>query len=205
MGAGIAIFAVLFHNAVIFKRYSDIEILEGVKKQDDKILKWLYNNYYGIVEDHVIKNSGSSEDVADVLQESIIIIYEKIIADTLKLTTDLKGFFFGVVKNVWSALLRKKQKTIPLESDYIDEEDSGDILNRELQKIVSKAFTKLKPDQRTILELFAQGKSYAEIMEIMNLGSEDYARRKKYLSKEALIEIIKQDYDYREYLCFLKK
>ena len=185
---------------MIFKKYSDIEILEGVKKQDDKVLKWLYNSYHSIVEDHVIKNSGSIEDVADVLQESIIIIYEKITAGNLKLTTDLKGFFFGVVKNVWSALLRKKQKNIPLEYDYADEEDSGDILNRELEKIVSKAFAQLKPDQRMILELFAQGKLYAEITAIMGLGSEEYARRKKYLSKEALIEIIKQDPEYREYI-----
>jgi len=193
------IFATLLHNVVIFKKYSDIEILEGVKKQDDKILKWLYNSYYSMVEEYVIKNSGSYDDAADVLQESIIIIYEKIIAGNLSLTTDLKGFFFGVVKNVWSALLRKKQKMIPLESDYSDEEDSGDIINRELEKIVSKAFAKLKPDQRMILELFAQGKSYAEITELMGLGSEEYARRKKYLSKEALIEVIKRDPEYWEY------
>ena len=188
---------------VLFKKYSDIEIIEGIKKQDAKILKWLYNNYYGIVEDHVIKNSGSSEDAADVLQESIIIIYERITANKLNLTTDLKGFFFGVVKNVWSANLRKKQRYIPLESDYVEEEDSGDILNRELEKIVSKALTQLKPDQRMVLELFAQGKSYAEITAIMGLGSEEYARRKKYLSKEALIEIIKRDTEYREYISFL--
>ena len=188
---------------VAFNRYSDIDILEGIKKQDAKVLKWLYKNYYGIVKDHVIRNSGYEEDVADVLQESIIIIYEKATANALTLTTDLKGFFFGVVKNVWNALLRKKQKNISLESDFLDEEDSSDIFNRELEKIVSKAFAQLKPDQRMILELFGQGKSYAEITEIMGLGSEEYARRKKYLSKEAIIEIIKQDPEYREYLRYI--
>lgn len=191
---------------MLFNKYSDIEILEGIKKQDAKILKWLYNNYYGIVEDHVLRNSGSGEDAADVLQESIIIIYEKITASSLKLTTDLKGFFFGVVKNVWNSNLRKKRKTVALESDsdFVDDEDINEIYDQELEKIVSKAFAQLKPDQRMVLELFAQGKSYGEIMEIMNLGSEDYARRKKYLSKEALMEIIKKDPDYREYLRFLK-
>ena len=187
---------------MVFKKYSDIEILEGIKKQDAKILKWIYDTYYKVVKEYVTKNSGLEEDAADVLQDSIIIIYEKIVANDLKLTTDLKGFFFGIVKNVWSSYLRKKQKNVPLESDFVAEEDSGDILNAELEKIVSKAFAQLKPDQRMILELFAQGKSYAEIMEIMDLGSEEYARRKKYLSKEAIIEIIKQDPDYLEYLRF---
>ena len=184
---------------MIIRKYSDIELIKGIKEQNNKVLKWLYNNYYCIVENHVVKNNGSCEDAADVLQEAIIIIYEKIIANELKLTTDLKGFFFGVVKNVWSSYLRKKQKTTPLENDFIDDEDANDA-NKELEKIVSRAFAKLKPDQRTILELFAQGKSYAEITEIMGLGSEEYARRKKYLSKEAIIEIIKQDPEYLEYI-----
>ena len=187
---------------MIFKKYSDIEIIEGIQKQDTKILKWLYNSYYSIVKDYVIKNSGSSEDVADVLQESIIVIYEKITDNKLNLTTDLKGLFFGIVKNVWNAILRKKQKYISLEFDYIDNENENNI-DYELEKIVSKAFSKLKPDQRMVLELFAQGNSYVEIMEIMGLGSEEYARRKKYLSKEAVIELIKQDPEYQEYLRLL--
>jgi len=33
----------------------------------------------------------------------------------------------------------------------------------------------------------------------MELKNETYARRKKYLSKEALIELIKEDPEYRDY------
>lgn len=188
---------------MIFRKYSDTEIINGIRNQDAGILKWVYNNYYGIVESHVVRNSGSDEDAADVLQDAIIVIYEKIISGSLNLTTDLKGFFYGVVKNIWSAQLRKKQRLVALESDYTDDEDAGETVNRDLERIVSRAFAKLKPDQQIILELFAQGKSYAEITEAMSLGSEEYARRKKYLSKEAIIEIIKRDPEYHEYLRFL--
>ena len=34
----------------------------------------------------------------------------------------------------------------------------------------------------------------------MNLKNETYARRKKYLSKEALMELIKSDPEYKDYL-----
>jgi hypothetical protein len=38
----------------------------------------------------------------------------------------------------------------------------------------------------------------------MDLKSEEYARRKKYLSKEALMDLVKEDPEYHEYLRFLK-
>jgi hypothetical protein len=38
----------------------------------------------------------------------------------------------------------------------------------------------------------------------MNLKNGVYARRKKYLSKEALIELVKEDPEYQEYLRYRK-
>jgi RNA polymerase sigma factor (sigma-70 family) len=188
----------------LFKGISDINIIEGVRKQDEKILNWLYDNYFQSVKKYVLRNSGSDEDVSDVFQESIIILYKQITEDTLKLTSDLKGYFFGVARNVWNAQLRIKQKTSELEFDLPEEEDIDDMHNLILEKIVSKSFQKLKPDQQMILNLFSEGHSYEEIAEKMNLKNETYARRKKYLCKEALLELIKEDPEYYEYLRFLK-
>ena len=191
-------------NIVLFKKYSDIEIIEGIRKQDDRILNWLYDNYYRIVKDHVMKNSGSDDDVSDVLQDSVIILYEQILDNKLNLTTDLKGYFFGIARNIWNSQLRKKQKTTELVSDYPDDDGIEESNNLLLEKIVSRAFIKLKPDQQAVLNLFAEGISYEDIALKMNLNSEEYARRKKYMCKEALMDLIKEDPEYHEYLRFLK-
>lgn len=189
---------------VLFRKFSDIEIIEGIQKQDDKILNWLYSNYYSIVRDHVLKNSGSNEDVSDILQDSIIILFEQISTGKLTLSTDLKGYFYGIVKNVWNAQLRRKQKTTELIFEAIDEDDVEENNNILLEKILSRAFSKLKPDQQLVLKLFAEGMTYEEIALKMELKSEEYARRKKYLSKEALLDIVKEDPEYHEYLRFLR-
>ncbi len=188
----------------MFKKYSDINIIEGVRNQDDKILNWLYDNYLQSVKSYVLKNNGSSDDVSDVFQESIIALYKQITDDNLNLTTDLKGYFFGIARNVWNAQLRKKQKTIELKVDLPEEESSDDQPNHILERVISRAFQKLKPDQQLILNLFSEGDSYEEIALRMDLKSEIYARRKKYLSKESLLEIAKKDPEYQEYLRFLK-
>ena len=102
---------------VAFNKYSDIDILEGIKKQDAKVLKWLYNNYYGIVKDHVTRNSGSEEDVADVLQESIIIIYEKAFGSRLAPNDDYLDDMLQELKTIYDDKARgEKLDTI---QDYI--------------------------------------------------------------------------------------
>jgi len=188
----------------LFKRISDINIINGVRNQDDKILNWLYDNYFQSIKNHVLSNSGSIEDVSDVFQDTIIALYNQITDDKLNLTTDLKGYFFGIARNVWSNQLRKKQKTIELEIDLPEDEEFEEQGDPILERIVSRVFQKLKPDQQMVLNLFSDGYSYEEIAVKMNLKNEVYARRKKYLCKEVLLELVKEDHEYQEYFRFQK-
>ena len=183
----------------MFRKISDSAIIDGVRKQDDQILNWLYDKYHETVRNHVLKNSGSDADVSDVFQESIITLYRQISENNLKLTSDLKGYFFGIARNIWSAQLRKKVRNTEIESDFPDEIDN-DESNDLLERIVNRAFRKLSDDSQMILTLFSEGYSYQEISGRMNLKNETYARRKKYLSKEALMELIKSDPEYKDYL-----
>jgi RNA polymerase sigma factor (sigma-70 family) len=187
----------------LFNKFSDIKIIEGVLKQDEKVLNWLYDNYFQQVRHYVFSNSGTEEDVDDVFQDSIITLYKQITDNTLNLSTDLKGYFFGIARNTWNAQLRKKRKTIGLDIDPSDEADNEDINNEFFERIVSRAFKKLKPDQQKILNMFSEGRSYEDISREMNLTNEVNARRKKHLSKEALLELMKKDPEYQEYLRFL--
>lgn len=192
-------------NKRLFKKLSDIDIIKGLRDQDDSVLKWLYNNYFNSVKKHVISNSGSSEDVSDVFQDAIIVLYNQITEDNLNLTTDLKGYFFGISKNVWNAQLRRKQKTVELEIDLPEEQEENDgQFDPVLERVISRVFQLLKPDQQMVLNLYADGFSYEDIALKMNLKNESYARRKKYLCKEALLELLKEDPEYQEYLRFSK-
>lgn len=187
----------------MFGKLSDNAIIEGLRHQDDKVLNYLYDHYLPTVKNHVLRNSGSADDVSDVFQDCIITLYQKITHGSFNLTTDLKGYFFGILKNVWSAQLRQKRRTEELSTDLPDDntEEQNDQL---FQRILSSAFNKLKPDCQKVLTLYYDGCSYEEIAEKMDLKNETYARRKKYLCKEALMEIIKENAEYREYQRFLK-
>lgn len=157
-----------------------------------------------MVKNHVLKNSGSNDDVSDLFQDTIIALYQQVSGNNFNLTSDLKGYFFGIARNIWNAQLRHKKRIFELNIDIPEEDDSTDLIDLALEKILSRSFQKLKPDCQTVLTLFYEGISYEEIAFRMNLKNETYARRKKYLCKEALIEIIKKDPDYQEYQRFLR-
>jgi len=190
----------------LFKRFSDTRIIEGIKTQDENILSWLYDTYYPAVKNHIIKNSGNPDDVPDIFQDTIIILYKQIRDDKLNLTTDLKGYFFGIARNLWKAQLRKNNRTSVIEPDFdmADETTFEDHDDPMFERIISRSFQKLKPDCQNVLALYSDGLSYEEIAVRMKLKNGDYARRKKYLCKEALLEFVKTDPEYQEYLRFRK-
>jgi RNA polymerase sigma factor (sigma-70 family) len=188
----------------LFKKISDKSIIEGIRNQDDTTLNWLYNNYYNTVSKHILKNNGVSDDVSDVFQDTIIVLYNQITDGTLNLTSDLKGYFFGIARNIWNTQLRKKRKTVELELDLLQEPEIEEDNDRMFERIVNRAFQKLKPDSQAVLNLYYEGCSYDEIAVKMNLKNEGYARRKKYLSKEALMEMVYKDPEYQEFLRYQK-
>ncbi len=182
----------------LFRKYSDSDIIDGIRRQDSKVLTYLYDAYHQVIRDHLKLNSGSDDDVYDVLQESVVILYGQVTGDDFVLTTDLKGYFFGIARNVWNSQLRYRSRLSALETDMADTSESEDINARTLERIVTRSFALLKEDCQMVLNLYSDGHTYEEIARKMGMKSEAYARRKKYLCKEALIEIIKTDPEYQD-------
>jgi RNA polymerase sigma factor (sigma-70 family) len=150
-----------------------------------------------MVRDYVLKNNGNHSFVSDVFQESIIVLYKKIRSSELDLDTDLKGYFYGIVRMVWGKMLQHNQRFSNLETDLTDEASNNyDNTTALMERIVSRAMEKLNPDCREIITLYLDKVTYDEIARIMGLKDENYARRKKYLCKEALMELVKSDPEY---------
>lgn len=185
----------------MFKRISDTSIIEGIRNQDDKILNWLYDNYFSTVKKHILNNNGTKEDASDIFQDTVIVLYKQINENKLTLTSDLKGYFFGIARNLWSVQLRNNLRMDELKTNLneeIPEQDENP--DPMLERIISRAFNKLKPDMQEILALYSEGYTYGEIATRLNLKNETNARRKKYISKETLLELVKEDPEYQEYL-----
>ena len=95
------------------------KILDGIAAGDNSIIKDFYKNNYDYIKGYILQNSGKDEDVEDVFQDALVIIYQKLKSDSLDINVTLKTYFYAVCKNVWRNQLRKKSKLIV--SDKITE------------------------------------------------------------------------------------
>lgn len=182
----------------MLKKHSDKRLIEGIRKGDDKSVNYLYDSFFDTIKSYVLKNTGSEDDAYDIFQDALMVLFKKIQLNNLAENTDVKAYVFGVSKNLWHEHLRKNRKNIEVDKELIDEFDPSNLLDTPLEQIVQRSFLKLKPECQKVLTMVIQGDDYAVIASEMNYKSEDYARRKKYLCKEALIKIVKADPEFSD-------
>jgi len=189
------------------KRYNDEELIEGLRQGDDKILNFLYKNYYGIVRSMVLKTSGNEDQARDIFQEVIIVIYNKLQNNKFKITSSFFTFFYAVMKNTWLNY-RKVSKKNPLGFAYnLNDEISFDKHVDEIELLTTRAlrnqlfmahFKQLTVGCQSILRLFMTDHSAEDIALKLDLKSANYVRKRKSNCLSTLIERIRKDSIFKE-------
>ncbi len=187
------------------KQKTDEEILKGILERDNAIFNYIYENLYNQVKYMIVSNSGSDEEAQDVFQEALIVIYNKLVNKELELYCTFKTYLYSVSRLMWLKQLEKKK----YKSEEIYDENMTDlrvddknildqIETNERFRLYQKYFKQLNEDCRKVLELFINKVPLREIAEIMGYSSEKYAKKRKYICKEILINNIQKDPKYKE-------
>lgn len=184
------------------KDTKDREILKGILAGDRAIIKNFYKDNFKYIRGYVLQNSGNKEDVEDVFQDALVLLYQKLESDSLELTTTLRTYFFAICKNLWKKRLQKKSKVLTTDTVFeISEELDDDILqrieNQDREHVYRKYFLQLSAACQKLLSLVFEEKSMRQIAEETGY-SEGYARKKKFECKKHLIERIESDPTYEE-------
>lgn len=176
-------------------------------KNEKETFKNLYNKYYKLIHNYVINNNGSEDDAKDVFQEAIIVIIRNIENNQVDKNVKFISYLYSISKYIWLKHLRKNKYLIKNNDEWNIEEvrensyfsDTIEIIDESLEKgIFQRNFLKLGKKCQELLKLFFQKFSLKEIAEKMGFKSENYVKKKKFLCKEELIKLIKQDKDYQK-------
>lgn len=177
------------------------QIIEGIKKRDNKVLTQVYKEIFPVVRYYVQSHGGSREDAKDVFQESIIVAYRQITESKLEIRSGFEAYLYGIARLVWLKILRNreihdrniselKETSSPYESlEHIIEEDLE-------MRLFRKHFRKLGPECQKVLQMTIEKIPYEKIALELGYKSEKIVRNKKYKCKEYLIKMIKSDPEY---------
>jgi len=180
--------------------YSDVELVEKVR-QSGKIndaIKFLYKEYYSLLENYIINNNGSKDDAADIIQETIIAFIEIIEANKFRGESSIKSFLFSITRNLWLTELRKRSSTdnrnkiFEKAKDTTEQETMQHLIRREHFSTIRELFERLGDKCKQLLMLvYYEDMSMNDIIKVMpDYQNEQVLRNKKYKCMKQLEQLI---------------
>ncbi|MFZ5430737.1 MAG: RNA polymerase sigma factor [Bacteroidota bacterium] len=188
------------------KSFTDEQILKGILRHDNVVLSYIYKQYFYKVNAFVRKNQGGEDDVSDIFQEAIIVIYRKLKEnDLLFENRSFEVYLFSVCRFLWLKQLEKRRieqeklsDSLPFQEDIYDDDLVAVVDKNERYLLYQKHFRNISTDCQKILQLFFDKVPIRQIALIMGLKSEKYVKTRKFKCKELLIERIRQDNEYKK-------
>ena len=141
---------------------------------------------------YVTRNRGGMDDAKDILQDSLVILWERVRAGKFEYQAKLSTFIYATARNLWLQRLREKGRLVPGEvnpDQYSDDASSAldQMIASERVELVQQALTKIGQQCRDILLLFYwEEQSMEQIAAQLGFANADTAKAKKYQCKKAL-------------------
>ncbi len=107
-------------------RYSDLDFINGIKEQDEHILKSLYHQYFRMVRHFIITNNGNETDAKDIYHETLIVLINTVKKEGFILTSSLSTLIYAISKKLWYKHLQKNRNTFFVEGLYEKEFEKAD-------------------------------------------------------------------------------
>ncbi|MEW5800054.1 MAG: sigma-70 family RNA polymerase sigma factor [Bacteroidota bacterium] len=175
---------------------TDSKILDLMKKGDEEALVMLYEANRRMVQSYVSRNSGNDDDAEDLLQEAVVIVWERVRAGTFEYSAKLSTFVYATVQNMWRRKLARAKRETPTEFTILNDPEESvsfldELIENEVSKQIAAALVKLGEPCKTLLMLFYWEEcSMEEIAKRMKFANADTAKSKKYQCKKAMEEIL---------------
>jgi RNA polymerase sigma factor (sigma-70 family) len=146
----------------------------------------------------VLRNSGTADDAEDLLQESLVVLWERVRSGRFEYKARLSTFIYATARNIWMQTLRKREARATSELDPEAHEDPAlsplDVLiQTEHSTQISEALGKIGEQCRKLLLLFYwEELSMNEIALQLGFANADTAKAKKYQCKKNLEELLRR-------------
>lgn len=184
--------------------YTDKEIIEGIKAQDEKVLIYIYRKYRPMVINYVIKNSGTEMEAEDVLHDTIISIHNAVRKPVFGLRETFDLYFSFVSRNKWKYATRFKNRFVltelfPETPDHTVTDMDNEYRQDQLQKIIFEKYKLLNEDCRELMKLYYfKKKRMKEIADFMNYKNDKMVIKQKHRCLEYLKVLVKGNLVYKK-------
>lgn len=188
------------------RQFSDKEILDCIRKQLEgcrKHWEFLYWKIYPKVKLHVLQNSGTENDAADIFQDSLVAFHRNVLNGSYKEDSSIVTYINSISRNLWlNAINRKalfsKFKDLKHDENKEIEGPESDLIKEEEQrnqkKRIQDYLKNIGEKCRKVLYLKVDYRwKMKDIAEEMGYKNEQIARNAYFKCKKRLRELIENE------------
>ncbi len=163
-----------------------------LRQGDEEALVMLYRSNRKPVTAFVLRNNGTQDDAEDMLQEALVVLWERVRSGRFEYAARLDTFVFATVKNMWMRRLFRKRHEVAgtqIVEDGPDDSLSAldEMISGEESRIVREALDRLgEPCRGLLLMFYWEELSMDEIAARLGFANAGTAKSKKYQCKKAL-------------------
>jgi RNA polymerase sigma factor (sigma-70 family) len=175
----------------------EAQIIQKLEGPDiDEAVKQLYKLYFFDVADHITYRGGNKEDAADIFQESVIVLIDKIRNMEFRRESSLKTFLRGIAKNLWTAEQRGRDRRKQREEEYtateewIEDPDTWRIPVNEIMEVIEKVGDTCK---NILIGFYYENKNMKTLLHEFDFKNEQVLRNRKAICMKRLREMIQSN------------
>ena len=186
------------------KIHEDQKYIDGLLKNNSFIIQAIYDKFAPKVINYIKQNSGDADQAQDVIQETIITIYNQASQKKLQLTCPFDAYFFLLCKRKWLNELKKKtNKEVTINEEVLSKDDDSQELAFETslfgekQELFNTMFQKLGNACKDLIKATFKIKSMEEVAKSLGV-TYAYARKKKSLCIGKLTKLVQESPQFNQ-------
>ncbi|MBQ4818772.1 sigma-70 family RNA polymerase sigma factor [Aquimarina sp. MMG016] len=178
------------------KLHTDQKYIEALLQNDTVILNEIYEKFAPKVIGYIKKNSGDESRAQDIIQETLVTVYNQAKEKGLQLTCPFDAYFFLLCKRRWLNEIKKSssnkvtinEEVVSMDDESVRFADETELFNAK-HELFTEMFDQLGKACKELLKVTFTIKSMEEVAQ--KLGqSYAYVRKKKSLCIGQLTELV---------------
>lgn len=175
----------------------EAQIIHKLEGTDiDEAVKQLYKLYFFDVTAQITYRGGTKEDAADIFQESVVVLIDKIRNLEFRRESSLKTFLRGIAKNLWTAEQRGRERRKLREEIYtsteewIEDPETWRIPVNEIMEVIETVGDTCK---NILIGYYYENKNMKTLLQEFDFKNEQVLRNRKAICMKRLKEMIQSN------------
>jgi RNA polymerase sigma factor (sigma-70 family) len=174
-------------------------LLELKQPNIEEPVRQLYELYFESIVMQICANGGNNEDAADIFQEAILVLIEKVKTGQFRGDSSIKTFLSAIARNLWLFELRtrgrrKNREVLYMKGEGTETETTDVFFNKENNASLLTVLNEIGETCKKILTgVYYEDKSMKELLASFDYENEQVLRNKKSRCMKKLKELIENN------------